>query len=127
MISFASSGESKSGGGGNVFLFIPPDCHRKKITKVECGIKLTRSHNFSVKASRVNSYKKAGLKPRRAYETRHTAAVLHIAAHENPIYISHKLGHSDTKLLFEVYAPYVANASRQDGNAFNDMMLGGAA
>lgn len=71
--------------------------------------------------------KKAGLKPRRAYETRHTAAVLHIAAHENPIYISHKLGHSDTKLLFEVYAPYVANASRQDGLAFNDMMLGGAA
>lgn len=71
--------------------------------------------------------KKAGLKPRRAYETRHTAAVLHIAAHENPLFISHKLGHSDTKLLFEVYAPYVANASRQDGNAFNDMMLGGAA
>ncbi|MEZ9172749.1 tyrosine-type recombinase/integrase [Vibrio cyclitrophicus] len=71
--------------------------------------------------------KKAGLTPRRAYETRHTAAVLHIAAHENPLFISHKLGHSDTKLLFEVYAPYVANASRQDGNAFNDMMLGGIA
>ncbi|MEZ9324210.1 tyrosine-type recombinase/integrase [Vibrio cyclitrophicus] len=71
--------------------------------------------------------KKAGLQPRRAYETRHTAAVLHIAAHENPLFISHKLGHSDTKLLFEVYAPYVANASRQDGNAFNDMMLGGIA
>ncbi|NAZ93410.1 tyrosine-type recombinase/integrase [Vibrio toranzoniae] len=71
--------------------------------------------------------KKAGLTPRRAYETRHTAAVLHIAAHENPLFISHKLGHSDTNLLFEVYAPYVANASRQDGNAFNDMMLGGVA
>ncbi len=67
--------------------------------------------------------KKAGLARRRPYETRHTAAVLHIAAHENPLYISHMLGHSDTRLLFEVYAPYVANASRQDGYAFNEMMI----
>lgn len=66
--------------------------------------------------------KKAGLKRRRPYETRHTAAVLHIAAHENPLYISQMLGHSDTRLLFDVYAPYVANASRLDGSAFSDMM-----
>lgn len=66
--------------------------------------------------------KKAGLKRRRPYETRHTAAVLHIAAHENPLYISQMLGHSDTRLLFEVYAPYVANASRLDGSAFNELM-----
>lgn len=65
---------------------------------------------------------KAGLKRRRPYETRHTAAVLHIAAHENPLYISHMLGHSSSRLLFEVYAPYVANASRSDGQAFNTMM-----
>ncbi len=56
MMSFASSGESKSGGGGNVFLFIPPDYHHKKITPVECGIMLTRPHNFGVKALRVKSY-----------------------------------------------------------------------
>jgi len=65
---------------------------------------------------------KAGLKRRRAYETRHTAAVLHIAALENPIYISQMLGHSDTRLLFDVYAPYVANAARNDGNAFDQLM-----
>jgi hypothetical protein len=55
-MSFASSGESKSGGGGNVFLFIPPDCHHKKITQVGCGIKLTQSHKFAVNSSWVNSY-----------------------------------------------------------------------
>ncbi|KFZ36850.1 integrase [Shewanella mangrovi] len=69
--------------------------------------------------------KKAELARRRPYETRHTAAVLHIAAHENPLYISHMLGHSDTKLLFNVYAPYVANASRQDGQAFSKLMASG--
>ncbi|MBD1577397.1 site-specific integrase [Vibrio sp. S11_S32] len=70
--------------------------------------------------------KKAGLTRRRPYETRHTAAVLHIAAHENPLYISQMLGHSDTRLLFQVYAPYVANASRSDGKAFSELMIGEA-
>ena len=69
--------------------------------------------------------KRAGLKRRRAYETRHTAAVLHLAAHENSRYVSQLLGHSNTKLLFEVCAPYVVNASRQDGSAFSKMMLSG--
>ncbi|MFA0468570.1 integrase, partial [Vibrio breoganii] len=54
--------------------------------------------------------------------TRHTAAVLHIAALENPLYISQMLGQSDTRLLFEVYAPYVANASQSDGSAFDSLM-----
>ncbi|WP_028117863.1 site-specific integrase [Ferrimonas senticii] len=66
--------------------------------------------------------KRAGLAKRRPYETRHTAAVLHIAAHENPAYISQMLGHSSTKLLFDVYAPYVANATGRDGNAFTELM-----
>lgn len=66
--------------------------------------------------------RKAKLALRRPYETRHTAAVLHIAAHENPLYVSQMLGHSDTRLLFEVYAPYVANASRTDGQAFDSLM-----
>ena len=66
--------------------------------------------------------KKANLSRRRPYETRHTAAVLHIAAHENPMYVSSMLGHSTTKMLFEIYAPYVVNVARNDGSAFTDMM-----
>ncbi|WP_418357271.1 hypothetical protein ACNH6B_13690 [Shewanella basaltis] len=38
------------------------------------------------------------------------------------MYISQMLGHSDTRLLFDVYAPYVANASRLDGSAFESLM-----
>ncbi|WP_298441784.1 DUF3596 domain-containing protein [uncultured Ferrimonas sp.] len=65
---------------------------------------------------------KARLTKRRPYETRHTAAVLHMAAHENPLYISQMLGHSNTKMLFDIYAPYVINAARQDGKAFTQLM-----
>ncbi len=66
--------------------------------------------------------KTAGLRKRRPYQTRHTAAVLHLAAHENPLFVSRLLGHSSTRMLFDVYAPYVVNAARHDGGAFESMM-----
>lgn len=49
--------------------------------------------------------------------------ILHIVAHENPLYTFRNkrqmLGHCDTRLLFDVYVPYVTNASRTDGKAFD--------
>ncbi|WP_068546670.1 Arm DNA-binding domain-containing protein [Thalassotalea crassostreae] len=66
--------------------------------------------------------KKAGLEKRKPYQTRHTAAVLHLAAHENPLYVSRLLGHSGTRMLYDVYAPFVHNISQYDGSAFDKMM-----
>ena len=66
--------------------------------------------------------KKIGIKSRSPHQSRHTAAVLHFAAHESPVFISRMLGHSSCKLLFEVYAPYIHNAARQDGCAFENMI-----
>ncbi len=51
--------------------------------------------------------------------------MLHLAAHENPLYVSQLLGHSDTRLLFDIYAPYVFDAARHDGSAFSDLMRSG--
>jgi integrase len=67
-----------------------------------------------------------GLERRRVYQTRHTAAVLHLAAGENPLFVSRLLGHSSTKMLFERYAPFVANALADDGSRFERMMAGNA-
>ena len=66
--------------------------------------------------------RRLGLAARRVYQTRHTAAVLHLAAGENPLFVSRLLGHSSTKMLFERYAPFVANALADDGSAFEAMM-----
>ncbi|CAM3881607.1 Arm DNA-binding domain-containing protein [Rheinheimera salexigens] len=63
-----------------------------------------------------------GLQPRRAYETRHTAATLWLAAGENPEWIAKQLGHSSTKMLFERYSRYVPNITRQDGSAFEALL-----
>lgn len=65
-----------------------------------------------------------GLKRRRPYQTRHTAATLWLAAGENPQWIARQLGHSSTEMLFKVYARFVPNLTRQDGSAFERLLTG---
>ncbi|WP_336175263.1 Arm DNA-binding domain-containing protein [Acinetobacter ursingii] len=63
-----------------------------------------------------------GLTPRRAYQTRHTAATLWLSAGENPEWIARQLGHSTTEMLFRVYSRYIPNVTRRDGSAFEAML-----
>lgn len=64
-----------------------------------------------------------GLRQRRPYQTRHTAATLWLAAGENPLWIARQLGHSSTEMLFKVYGRFVPNLTRQDGSAFERLLL----
>lgn len=64
-----------------------------------------------------------GLKLRRPYQTRHTAATLWLAAGENPLWIARQLGHSSTEMLFKVYGRFVPNLTRQDGSAFERLLI----
>ena len=68
-----------------------------------------------------------GLKKRRPYQTRHTAATLWLASGENPLWIARQLGHSSTEMLFKVYGRFVPNLTRQDGSAFERLLVGGVA
>ena len=63
-----------------------------------------------------------GLKVRRPYQCRHTAATLWMGAGENPEWIARQLGHSTTEMLFRVYSRYVPNLTRRDGSAFERML-----
>lgn len=65
-----------------------------------------------------------GLKLRRPYQSRHTAATLWLAAGENPLWIARQLGHSSTEMLFKVYGRYVPNLTRRDGSAFERLITG---
>jgi len=64
-----------------------------------------------------------GLKLRRPYQTRHTAATLWLASGENPLWIARQMGHSSTEMLFKVYGRFVPNLTRQDGSAFERLLL----
>lgn len=65
---------------------------------------------------------KAGLRRRRPYQTRHTAATLWLAAGESPEWIARQMGHSNTRMLFTVYSRYVPNLTRQDGSAMENLL-----
>jgi integrase len=67
--------------------------------------------------------KAIGLPYRRPYETRHTAATLWLAAGESPEWIAQQMGHSTTKMLFQIYSRYVPNLTRQDGSAFEKLIV----
>ena len=63
------------------------------------------------------------LEKRRPYQTRHTAATLWLAAGEAPEWIARQMGHSNTEMLFKVYSRFVPNLTRQDGSAFEKLLL----
>ncbi|KTG22839.1 integrase [Idiomarina sp. WRN-38] len=63
-----------------------------------------------------------GLRKRRPYQTRHTAATLWLAAGESPEWIARQMGHTTTEMLFRVYSRFVPNLTRQDGSAFERML-----
>ena len=63
------------------------------------------------------------LAPRNPYQSRHTAATLWLASGENPQWIARQLGHGSTEMLFKVYARFVPNLTRQDGSAFERLLM----
>jgi integrase len=63
-----------------------------------------------------------GLKARRPYQMRHTAATLWLAAGEAPEWIARQLGHSNTQMLFQVYSRFVPNLTRRDGSAIDRLL-----
>jgi integrase len=68
--------------------------------------------------------KKAGLRRRNPYQTRHSFASNALAAGENPAWVSAMLGHKGPEILFAVYARYIPNKTRRDGSAFAARMEG---
>lgn len=63
-----------------------------------------------------------GIKKRRPYQTRHTAATLWLASGENPEWIARQMGHTTTQMLFTVYSRYVPNLTRRDGSAIDQLL-----
>lgn len=61
--------------------------------------------------------KKAGLRRRTMYQTRHSFASNALAAGEAPSWVAAMLGHTTPEMLFTVYARYIPNRTRRDGSA----------
>ena len=68
--------------------------------------------------------RRAGIRWRRPYQTRHTYATNALAAGVNPTYIARQMGHKNAKMLFTVYAKWIDGADRGREKAKMEEMLG---
>jgi integrase len=62
--------------------------------------------------------KKAGLKARSLYQTRHTFASLMLDGGEIPGWVQKMMGHDSMKMILENYYSHIKNYQRDDGSAF---------
>lgn len=85
--------------GGNVF--IDPDERRPLVNdKI-----VWRPWNRAIK--------KAGIRYRKPYNTRHTFATLNLMAGANPMWVSRQMGHKNMKMLLENYSRWIDLADKQ--------------
>ncbi|RUO48969.1 Arm DNA-binding domain-containing protein [Pseudidiomarina donghaiensis] len=94
--------------------------HNQFVFTTRAGTPL--SHNNVTKRVWYPLLRYLGLRKRRAYQTRHTAATLWLASGESPEWIARQMGHATTEMLFRVYSRYVPNLTRQDGSAFERLL-----
>ena len=62
--------------------------------------------------------RKAGLKERSLYQTRHTFATLMLDAGELPGWVQQMMGHETLQMIHENYYSHIRNYRRTDGNSF---------
>jgi integrase len=111
----------------NHLVFEALTSQRKVTAKLSDYVFCMRSGNPFINRNVTNriwypTLRNLGLRLRRPYQTRHTAATLWLASGENPEWIARQMGHSSTEMLFRVYSRYVPNLTRQDGSAFEQLL-----
>lgn len=63
----------------------------------------------------VPAMKKAGVRYRRPYQTRHTYASMLLSAGEHPMWVAKQMGHSDWTMISRVYGRWMPNADMMSG------------
>lgn len=66
--------------------------------------------------------RKAGLRHRKAYQSRHTYACWSLAAGANPNYVATQMGHSDAQMVYRVYGAWMAENNSEQVTLINDRL-----
>jgi integrase len=63
----------------------------------------------------VSAMKKAGVRYRRPYQTRHTYASMMLSAGEHPMWVAQQMGHTDWTMIARVYGRWMPSADASAG------------
>lgn len=63
--------------------------------------------------------KRAGVRYRNPYQTRHTYASMMLSAGENPVWVSHQMGHSNVLITVRTYARWIPDNSEKGSKALD--------
>ncbi|PYM52623.1 MAG: hypothetical protein DME14_00290 [Candidatus Rokuibacteriota bacterium] len=66
--------------------------------------------------------RRAGLRDRTMYQTRHTFATLALQTSEQIGWVSKQLGHTSDEIVIRHYAKFIPNLTRRDGSALTKVM-----
>jgi len=128
-------GRPKTKGSVRDITMLPPVIDALKDQRVKIGLKspyvFLNKQGRPVLPASINflfwkpALKKAGLKPRSLYQTRHTFATLMLDAGEIPGWVQSMMGHSSLKMILERYYSHIQNYQRDDGRAFMENVFRG--
>ncbi len=68
--------------------------------------------------------RRARLRHRNVYQTRHTFCSLALLSGEDPAWVARMMGHNSAKVLFDHYARFIESPTRRDGSAFSALLAG---
>ncbi len=66
--------------------------------------------------------RRAGLRERTLYQTRHTFATVTLASGEDIGWVARVLGHSSTEMAIRHYHKFIPNLTRRDGSAVAELI-----
>ena len=75
----------------------------------------------------VPAMKKAGVRYRRPYQTRHTYASMMLSAGEHPMWVAKQMGHKDWTMIARVYGRWMPHADSDAGQKAERLFLSNAA
>lgn len=87
----------------------------------------TKTAGFHYAVSSINrtwetAIKRAGVKRRNAYQSRHTYACWSLAVGANPNFIANQMGHANAQMVYNVYGAWMADNNQTQVNILNQAL-----
>ena len=80
-----------------------------------------KDHFVFMQTTWLPALKKAEVRYRRQYQTRHTFASMMLTAGESPVWLAQQMGHSDLTMISRTYGRWIADAAPEAGNRAVEM------